>query len=294
MVCRDCFRGTIHDHAEPKGVMQELYGYNTYVSMPANKTQPTNTIVFFCDAFGLHLPNNKILADYYADQTGYRVLTPDIIPGGGITEDVMHAMNDTFRPIDSYWQLANPLMYAGKVWAVLKFAPVFVPFLIRASAPKAWDECLRYTREVRAGMPAQGKLGVAGFCWGGYPATMLIGEARTDGGNVPLVDASFTAHPSSLNSPDDVVKVMGKYKTPYFVAVAENDFLFNKAEAEKTEAAVKKELGSQAGPYEFFIHKGAHHGFSVRASPDKPGEVGKESYELAAKQAVDWFKRYLG
>ena len=292
MVCRDCFRGTIHDHAEPKGTIQDMYGYKTYVSMPPNNPSPRATIIFYCDAFGLHLPNNKILADYYAAETGFRVLTPDIIPGGGVPESCMHAMNDVFRPLPSSWHYANPLMYLGKLWAVMRFAPVFVPFMLRAAAPKAWTQCLQYTRDVRAGLPASTKLGVAGFCWGGYPSTKLCGEADVQGGSRPVIDASFSAHPSSLNPPNDVVEALGKFKVPYFCAVAENDFLFNGEVAAQCETALKRDLGRHAGPYEFFVHKGAHHGFSVRASPDA-GSVGKESYELAARQAVDWFNKYL-
>jgi dienelactone hydrolase len=292
MVCRDCFRGTVHDHATPKGSMEDLYGYKTYVSTPAGGVKSKSSIIFFCDAFGLNLPNNKILADHYADETGCRVLTPDIIPGGGVSERCMHSMNDVFRPIPTWWSLANPLMYFNKIWAVLVFAPEFVPFMIKAAAPKVYTECVKYTRDVRADLPAGAKLGVAGFCWGGYPATRLCGEARTENGSEPLIDASFAAHPSSLDAPKDVVAALGKFKTPYFCAVAEFDFLFDKGAADQTEAAVKQELGNNAGPYEFFIHKGAHHGFSVRASPDE-GSVGKQSYELAAKQAIDWFKKYL-
>ena len=292
MVCRDCFRGTIHDHAVPKGTLQDLYGYKTYVSMPPNNPSPRSTIVFFTDAFGLHLPNNKILADYYAAETGFRVLTPDIIPGGGVPESTMHAMNDTFRPIPSWWHLANPLMYLRKVWAVLRFAPIFVPFLIRAAAPKAYNECLKYVRDVRADLPTDGKLGVAGFCWGGYPSTKLCGETDVKGGSKAVVDASFTAHPSSLDAPSDVVESLAKFKVPYFCAVAENDFMFSKVVAQQCETAVRQRLGEGVGNYEFFIHEGAHHGFSVRASPDE-GSVGRESYELAAKQAVDWFSKYL-
>lgn len=293
MVCSECFRGTIHDHAEPKGkILDNLYGYKTYISLPSSNSTPKSTIIFFTDAFGLHLPNNKILADFYAEQTGCRVLTPDIIPGGGVPESTMHAMNEVFRPVASVWSYANPLMYLGKIWNTLKFAPIFVPFLITSSAPKAWTQCVKYTRDVRAELPTGGKLGVAGFCWGGYPSVKLCGEADVEGGSKALVDASFTAHPSSLDQPKDVVDSLAAFKTPFFCAVAEFDFLFNKEAAEQAEAALKQKVGSDAGPYEFFVHRGAHHGFSVRASPDE-GSVGKESYELAAKQAVDWFKKYL-
>jgi dienelactone hydrolase len=292
MVCRDCFRGTIHDHAEPKGTFQDLYGYSTYVSLPPDNPNPKSTIIFYCDAFGLNLPNNKILADYYAAETGFRVLTPDIIPGGGVSERVMHGMNDLTRNIPSWWSLANPMLYINKIWSAVVVLPVMVPFMIRSGAPGAYPELLRYARETRAGLPAGGKLGAAGFCWGGYPATKLCGEAATEGGTTPLLDASFAAHPSFLNAPDDVVNSLSKFNTPYFCAVAEYDFLFDKSVAEKCEVALREKMGSQQGNYEFFIHKGAHHGFTVRASPDE-GSVGKEGYELAARQACDWFSKYL-
>jgi dienelactone hydrolase len=212
----------------------------------------------------------------------------------------MHAMNEVFKPLPSWWSLLDPRMYFNKIWGISTFAPTFIPFLVTSSAPKAYADCLRYTRAVKADLPAGGKLGAAGFCWGGYPSTKLCGEsasAEGEGAAKPLLDAAFSAHPSSLDAPKDIVDSLGKYKTPYFCAVAEFDFLFNKGVAEQTEVALRKELGpsgqDKAGPYEFFIHEGAHHGFSVRASPDAPGEVGKVSYETAAAQAVDWFNKYL-
>lgn len=183
-------------------------------------------------------------------------------------------------------------MYIEKGWATISALAGMIPFMIRAQAPGAYPQCLKYTRDVRAGLPAGGKLGVAGFCWGGYPATKVCRESDVDGGTKPLVDASFTAHPSFLTAPTDFVESIAKFKVPYSCAVAEYDFLYNKAAAEQTEVALRQRLGDGVGDYEFVVHKGAHHGFAVRASHDE-GSVGKDGYENAAKQAVAWYSKYL-
>ena len=292
MVCRDCFRGTFHDHAEPKGSMTELYGYQTYLAMPEDGSEPKSTVIFFCDAFGLNLPNNKILADHYATKTGCRVIAPDIIPGGGVQEWVLHGMNTAMSPLDSYWLLLNPWETLPRVYNLAKVIPTMAMFMYKAAAPGAYPQCLKYARDVKAGLPKGGKLGLAGFCWGGYPATKLCGETDTDGGLRPLVDASFTAHPSFLDKPADMVEPLAKFKTPYSCAVAEYDFLFNKDVAGKYEAALRQKLDDNVKDVEFRVHKGARHGFAVRASPDE-GLVGKNGYEGAAQQAVDWFNKYL-
>lgn len=100
MSCPDCFKGSVHTYAEPKGTLHEkLNGYKTYVSLPPSDTNPKSTIIFITDAFGLYLPNNKLLADHYAHATGCRVLVPDIIPGGACPLWVMHSSKSTcFSP----------------------------------------------------------------------------------------------------------------------------------------------------------------------------------------------------
>lgn len=58
MSCPDCFKGSVHTHAEPKGHMETLYGYSTYVSPAPEGSTSKSTIFFICDAFGLNLVNN--------------------------------------------------------------------------------------------------------------------------------------------------------------------------------------------------------------------------------------------
>ena len=81
MACRDCFRGGIAV-GEPKGTITTIHGIETYVAGTPESTTSASTIIYFTDAFGLPLVNNKLLADSYALATGFRVLVPNIIPGG--------------------------------------------------------------------------------------------------------------------------------------------------------------------------------------------------------------------
>lgn len=292
MSCPECFSGHIHN-GTPRGTIQDLHGARTYVTLPPNDTQPKNTIIFFCDAFGLNLVNNKLVADQYAAGTGCRVLAPDMFAGGAATMGTLAAMNSLLGPVPSAWSYANPLMYLGKAYALARVLGAMGPFLYYHHPAAAFPACVRYARDVRAAMPsAEGQLGVAGFCWGGYQVTKLACEPVAAGADRPLVDAVFTAHPSALKAPDDFVAAVETFKVPYSVAVAELDMQFDKTSAHDTEEALKKKLGPGVGVYEFVVWEGCHHGFSVRASHDE-GTTREKGYHGSAKQAVDWFNKYL-
>lgn len=293
MSCPECFTGHVH-HGTPKGTIEELYGAQTYVTLPpSSNAEPKHTIIFYCDAFGLNLVNNKLLADRYAAETGCRVLAPDLFPGGAASVETMMALNNLLRPVPSSLSYLNPFMYMGKAYNLARTLGAMAPFMYYNNPSKAFLGCLRYAREVRAAMPSDGKLGVAGFCWGGYQVTKLACEPVTEGADdKALVDAVFTAHPSALKAPDDVVAAIDKFKVPYSCAVAEIDFQFDKKAAHNAEKTLKEKLGAGVGTYEFVVWEGCHHGFAVRASPDE-GATGDKGYEGAAKQAVDWFNKHL-
>jgi len=166
------------------------------------------------------------------------------------------------------------------------------PFLIFSAPTKAHAEVLRYARAMKEDLPVGGKLGVAGFCWGGYGSTNLCMDAVSEGSDVPLINAQFNAHPSFLKTPDMIVGAITKYKVPYSSAVAEKDFMLGAKSAEETEAAIRQKVGSSDEyKYEFRIHKGCNHGFGVRADLDNP--AAEKGYQEAARQAVDWFNKYL-
>ena len=278
MSCPDCFKGAIHDHAEPTGRFETLFGVRTYITGDANAK---SAIIYLPDAFGLKLVNNKLLADRYAAGTGCKVLSPDLLYNGGLNPSHMEVVEKFVTPGVSFFT---------KLWSFFVLAPDVIPFMVWGRPSTAYPEVVKYARALRADLPPGGKLGVAGFCWGGHGSTSLCTEKATKGGSEPLIDAQFNGHPSQLKTPDMVLDAIAA-KVPYSCAVAQLDTNFSEKVSDEVEAAVRAKIGPpEENHYEFVIHKDCLHGFCVRAKPDTPNMDG---YHAAAKQAIDWFNRYL-
>jgi dienelactone hydrolase len=135
------------------------------------------------------------------------------------------------------------------------------------------------------------KIGVAGFCWGGYYTVYLCRDE--DGTRVaspgspealPLVDCGFTAHPSFLTVPKDIEGI----KLPISIGNGDNDqFMGRKNMLVLKDTLERKEDQS----HEIVIYDGASHGFAVRGDPSDPKQA-----ELGAKaeeQAINWWKKHL-
>lgn len=301
MSCPDCFRGSVHTHAEPKGKIETVHGIKTYIANGGDDSKSSKSaILYLPDAFSLQLVNNLILADEYAKQTGCRVLIPDIVRNGGMPAHLLPLMEDLMLPSPS-WSVGGVFW---KVVTALRVIPYAVPFLIFGHPSKVYPGMLAYARAMRADLPEGGKLGVAGFCWGAWGATKLCVEPAVEGGKERLIDAQFNAHPSFIaDTPQMVVDAIMELRVPYASAVAEKDFQFNADVAEKTEAKVREATtgpGSGAAAadgqsqgdytYEFKIYKGCRHGFAVRAQDDTANMQG---YKDALIQATAWFNKYL-
>jgi dienelactone hydrolase len=292
MSCPDCFRGTIHNH-DPgvegvKGYEETIHGKRTYIATPTTPADSQSTILFVTDAFGIDFINNKVLADKYAAGTGLRVLLPDFIPGGGMSTSVMGIMDQISEPV-SWWNVWGQLKRIGAVFRAIWHV---APFMMRASPAKSYPSVLEWTRKLKADMPAGAKLGVAGFCWGGYQSTNMSKEPAVEGGSVRLVDAQFCAHPSGLSLPDMIVDAVTTFRVPYSLAQADVDIALPTKKVLDTEARLRQAVGDGQGEggynYEIKIWKDCHHGFAVRS---KPGEG--EGAEGAKDQAIEWFKKYL-
>ena len=285
MSCPQCFSGAVHDHAEPAGHFEELYGYRTYVTGDKEATKKS-VILYLPDFFSLKLVNNKLLADRYAQGTGCKVLFPDIVPGGGASDSYLPLFEILLAsPGLSLWGILN------WIWAFLQTMPL-VPMVFTAGPEKAYPDVLKYARAIKNDLPEGGKLGVCGFCWGGYGSTNLCAEPAVEGGNEPLIGAEFTGHPSRLTLPDMIINAVSKYKVPYAAAIAETDFQMDKKLAEETEAVLREKVGPpEANNYEIKIYPGVTHGFAVRARPHV--QTDSDAYHGAAKQAVDWFNKWL-
>lgn len=77
--CVHCVSG-FRIPGDPKGKMETIHGLNTYVATPTNAASDSakKAIIFFYDAFGLKLANNKVIPDKIADATGLTVYVPDV------------------------------------------------------------------------------------------------------------------------------------------------------------------------------------------------------------------------
>jgi dienelactone hydrolase len=283
MSCAACFTGTPQT-ATPKGTYTHLHGYKTYTATPC-KPQPSGSVILYLPDFFSHkLPNNALLCDAYADLTGCTVIFPDIVMWGGV--------DPSWMPLFEVFYGTEPVSWWWKLVTAIRLLPMAPQFLL-GMPDRAFPRVVEFARRLREGLDQEGKggkLGVAGFCWGGFGATLLCKEMYK---GRRLVDAAFTGHPSKLTTPRDVLEAVGS-GVPYSVAVAEIDFMFDKEVAKVAEAALREKFGSTGKDgkvWELRVHEGAHHGFCVRAKEGvKADEQGRDA---ALQQAVEWFRTYL-
>ncbi len=77
-LCAGCVSGFVLP-GTPRGTEEQIGPYKAYVSEPSGGVKKSDVaLVFFYDAFGLGLQNNKVLADMFADKLGIRVYEPDV------------------------------------------------------------------------------------------------------------------------------------------------------------------------------------------------------------------------
>lgn len=292
MACRDCFRGGIAV-GEPKGTITTIHGVETYVAGTPETTTSSSTIIYFTDAFGISLVNNKLLADSYALATGFRVLVPNIIPGGPMSVDFMNLTDKVVVPVGLF-DIRGQMTRIYQIWQILLIG---LPFLWRAypSYPSCFNACLAYTRKVKAELPSDAKLGLAGFCWGGYQSINLCAQPAVPGGSERLVDAQFTAHPSGLKVPNQIIDAVLKFQTPVALAQAQDDFAISTDSVLEAEAVLRGEVGEGEGEggynYQITYYSGVPHGFAVRARPENARD--SEASDQAKEQAIAWFKKWL-
>ena len=288
MSCPACFTGSQHSHGTPKGEITTLHGLTTYITPPLSQNLTTkHSIVFFCDAFGLNLVNNKLLADEYAEGTGIRVFVP-ALPPNPCPVWVMTYLDEVMKPVG----LSDVWGQLGRINKGFWLATTFVPFLIRQKPALFLPTALEYSRKIKSEAGDGAKLGVAGFCWGGYVSTNICKETFTSDGSERLVDAHFTAHPSALKAPDMLVDSVKTHKVPLSLAYPSEDFVLKAKEVEAAKTELEKLKSEDSSlEYEIRIYEGQQHGFSVRG--DATDEKILQPMEQAKKQAIDWFKKYL-
>ncbi|EPS43769.1 hypothetical protein H072_2239 [Dactylellina haptotyla CBS 200.50] len=119
-----------------------------------------------------------------------------------------------------------------------------------------------------------GKVGVAGFCWGGRYAVLMH----------PYVDAIYAAHPSFLQVPSEVEAVT----KPISFALGDKDVVLRMAQVEKIRGILKKKEQLDS---EVIVYEGMEHSFAVRGNPEI--EAAKKGLEDSETQCVEWFTKHL-
>lgn len=119
-----------------------------------------------------------------------------------------------------------------------------------------------------------GKLGVVGFCFGGYISNMLAATLPD------LIDAAvpFYGRPPQ----DDVV---GNVRGPLLLQFAENDPRVN-ATWPDYESLLKRNNVT----YQAYVYPGTQHGFHN----DSTGRYDEQAAELAWSRTLEFFRQYLG
>lgn len=167
----------------------------------------------------------------------------------------------------------------SKTWAMGRAMVHVIPFFMRASPQneKCTVPCVEYARAVKKEALQGAKLGLAGYCWGGYQA-LNIGKQEG------LVDAVFIAHPARFEPRLAVDAVKAGVKVSF--AHAGDDMSLPVGKIEETKKALD---GSEA--LEIRVYEGCVHGFAVRATPGK--EIEAKAADEALEQAVKWFEKWL-
>ncbi|KAF2434649.1 hypothetical protein EJ08DRAFT_685651 [Tothia fuscella] len=172
---------------------------------------------------------------------------------------------------------------------------VAIPFATKAKPEKAFPGILEFARAVKKDLPVGGKLGVSGFCWGGFSSTMLCLETAAPDSKERLIEAQFCAHPSGLDLPRAIIDAVTTHKVPYSMAAAQEDMMLSLKSVDATEAALRQQAGTGDGEngynYEIVTYPKCSHGFAVRAKPDS--DVETEAAGKACEQAISWFGKWL-
>jgi dienelactone hydrolase len=184
------------------------------------------------------------------------------------------------------------------IW-LIKALRIALPWKFKTEIPATHPGVLSFFQTLRTSEPPFAtdnlKIGAAGFCWGGKHAFILAQDkpetqvVRHESQiehtkDMRLLDCAFTAHPSYINPPDDVISVT----IPMSVSVGDVDMALKEAKAIEMKKILEAVDGNM---HEVIILSGAKHGFAVRSRPDDKHEM-----EMAAKaevQAIEWFRRWL-
>ena len=118
------------------------------------------------------------------------------------------------------------------------------------------------------------------------PSTNTNIIASSVGKDEFLIDAGYTAHPSALKIPDDVLKL----RKPLSIANGTEDIQLKPPQLDEISKLFEENNGKDP-ECQIKVYEGAKHGFAVRWDPkdEREQKQGEESED----QAVRWFRKHL-
>ncbi|KAF2269868.1 alpha/beta-hydrolase [Lojkania enalia] len=267
-----CAAGEIH-RGNPIGNETKVHGLDCYVAKPPSNVVPRGVVVILPDVFGWRLVNSRILADNFAKKGQWLVYLPDLMNSSAAPPSLMASIH------------ALQLGGFAKYWHLLKCIFYLIPFRWATRQSIVQPRISNFFQKLRENEAAHLPIGAAGYCWGGKWSTVLAHNVVKSSFGKPLVDATFTAHPSRLRIPSDIQKI----QIPTSIAVAVLDDRFPPSQVDETEALLRTKTERGEGEHELIWYEGARHGFAVRGS--KTDEVENQRGMQAEEQAVNWFKK---
>ncbi|KXJ88812.1 dienelactone hydrolase [Microdochium bolleyi] len=189
-----CLKGAIHT-GEPAGKVEQIGGVDTYVARPDPTRANGNVLLFFPDAFGLHI-NSFLMMDAFAD-CGYLTLGVDYFLGDGISKYSANPLND---PNFDFVGWKDKHYNASE------------------------EVAAKWVADVKAlhGKPEGVKFACVGYCWGARFVCQQLSEQG-------YCKVGAIAHPSFVNESH-----VDKVNEPLFLSVPSQDKLFEVAERNRT------------------------------------------------------------
>jgi len=276
--CSDCFKGTFAT-TKPTGTTETIHDLPTYIARPEGT--PKGLIVIISDAFGWEFVNNRVLADAYAKEGGFLVYLPDFFLGHGASLE--------FIPVMTNLEKKGFLATLLKPFFFIRLLMLYIPFAMHNKLATIRPRLFSWFQALRKDpTTANMKIFPAGFCWGGKYTALLAQDKEEDrvvrpGGEVPekLIDAGYTAHPSSIKVKEDIVPIT----LPMSIAVGDVDQAMPLKMVEEVQGILTDKT-----KHEIVVYPGAKHGFAVRG--DEMDEKMKVQMMDSKKQALNWFQRW--
>ncbi|KAK4867014.1 hypothetical protein LT330_007755 [Penicillium expansum] len=276
MSCPECFNGHVHQ-GTPRGEITTLHGLKAYTTKPSNDVPHRGIIVIVPDAFGWEFVNNRILADNYANKGKYLVYLPDFMNGHAAPVSMLSNTKELLRTDGLATWLLKPYYVACVMFQI-------IPFKHHNSFTASWPIVRDFFKFVRENEGSELPIYAAGFCWGGKHIVNLGFGDDTASNGKPLLNAGFTGHPSYLDIPIEIEKIL----IPISFALGDKDMALKPPQIKQIQQVFENEAKSRTG--EVKVYQGAGHGFCVRA--DLVLDDASKQADEAENQALAWFERH--